>query len=217
MVSDWDILGGFFTWFKHQTTSFDGRFFVVLDFWTPEITSEIKGVSSTTWLCLKISLPWSILDQIFLGVHERNMSFTACCWKSWRKNKKNMSSFLGGIYIFKVSWVPPLHLQANIIAFTHAYWWQSHMACVWIFRLLVSPSSRKAGKKHFLWLEDNKNYHFSGFAGVCEVFAGVLRGVLVAKNIFQWFLWYVRIIWDATKLLLCGANLDFPSTNGSNW
>ena len=93
----WEV---FFTWFKHQTTtSFDGRFFVVLDFWTPEITSEIKGVSSTTWLCLKISLPWSILDQIFLGVHERNMSFTACCWKSWRKIKKHVEFFGGHIYL----------------------------------------------------------------------------------------------------------------------
>ena len=122
---------------------------------------------------------------------------------------KIRSSF-GGAYIFKFLG-SPLHLQANILPFTHAYWWQSHVACVWIFRLPVSPSSRKTEKKHFPWLESNKSCHFAGFAGV-------LRGVLVGKNVFQWLLWYLRIIalskpfrMPQSSSVLCGANLDLPN------
>ena len=51
----------------------------------------------------------SSLDKIFLGVHDsmwlqKNMSFTACCWKSWRINE-NQIEFWGCIYL-QVSWVP---------------------------------------------------------------------------------------------------------------
>jgi hypothetical protein len=36
--------------------------------------------------------------------------------------------------------------------------------------------------------------HLRVFAGVCRVFAGILQGVLVAKSVFRWLLWYLRII-----------------------
>jgi len=60
-------------------------------------------------------------------------------------------------------------------------------------------------------LESNKSCHFAGFAGV-------LRGVLVGKNAFQWLLWYLRIIalskpfrMPQSSSVLCGANLDLPN------
>ena len=140
---------------------------------------------------------------------KKTMSFTACCWKS-RRIKETHVEFWERIYL-QISRVSPLHLQAHIFLFTHAYWWQSHVACVWIFRLPVSPSSRKTEKKHFPWLESNKSCHFAGFAGV-------LRGVLVGKNVFQWLLWYLRIIarskpfrMPQSSSVLCGANLDLPN------
>lgn len=74
----------------------------------------------------------------------KNMSFTACCWKS-RRIKETHVEFGECIYL-QVSRVPPSHLQANIFLFTHACWWQNHVVCVWIFRLLVSPSSWKTEK-----------------------------------------------------------------------
>ena len=93
-----------------------------------------------------------------------------------------------GAYIFKFLGCPPLHLQTNIIPFTHAYWWQSCRACVWIFKLLVSPSSRKNWKKRFPLIGKQQELHritfFFGFAvlrcfaevcGYLRAFAGYLR------------------------------------------
>jgi len=64
----------------------------------------------------------------------------------------------------------------------------------------VSPSSRKTEKKTLPLIGKQKlpRFWFCGrlrvFAGVCWIFVGVLRDVLVAKNVFQWLLWYLRII-----------------------
>ena len=150
------------------------------------------------------------------------MSFTACCWKSWRIKENHVEC----IYI-QVSWVPPLHLQANILPFNHAYWLQSHIACVWIFTLLVSPSSRKTEKKkHFPWLE-NKNYHVSGFAGVCgylRAFAGYLWAFcgtfLSQKTSFSGFCGICELLrfqnpfrMPQSSSVLCEANLDLPNAS----
>ena len=147
--------------------------------------------------------------------------------------KKIMSSF-GSAYNLQVFWVPPLHLQANILPFTHACWWQSHIACVWIFRFLVIPSSRKAEKIHFPWLE-NKNYHFSGvcgylrsFAGICGRFCGAFLSqkpslsvafvVFANQCAFRINLGCHKAPrCSAEKILICLMHLYFPSTNGSNW
>ena len=174
-------------------------------------------------MCVYIYIPWSSLDKIFLGV---STSF-----------QKNMSSFGGGAYIYQISWVPPWHLQANMFPFTHAYWWQNHIAFVWIFRFLVSPSSKKLKNTFPDWKTTRITTFLvlrafvCVFAGICGVFAGVLRGViLVAKYIFQWFLWFLRIITlsesigchkaprcSAEQILICLMHLYFPSANGSNW
>ena len=140
------------------------------------------------------------------------MSFTACCWKSWRIKENHVEC----IYL-QVSWVPPLHLQANILPFNHAYWWQSHIARVWIFTLLVSTSSRKAEKiTTFLVLRAfagicrrlldicgrfcgtllSQKTSFSGFCGICEL--------LRFQNPF-------RI--PQSSSVLCGANLDLPKAS----
>ena len=40
-------------------------------------------------------------------------------------------------------------------------------------------------------MEDNL---FSGFAGISRVFAGILVGILLAKTMFRWLVWYLRIM-----------------------
>ena len=60
-----------------------------------------------------------------------------------KKINENHVEFWGCIYL-QVSWVPPLHLQANILPFTHAFA-EPHCLCL-IFKLLVRSSSRKAEK-----------------------------------------------------------------------
>ena len=150
------------------------------------------------------------------------MSFTACCWKSWRIKENHVEC----IYL-QVSWVPPLHLQANILPFNHAYWWQSHIARVWIFTLLVSTSSRKAEKiTTFLVLG-----RLRVFAGVCWIFAGVFAGrscrkkrLSVAFVVFaNYCAFRIHLGFhkaprcSAEQILICLRHLYFPSTNGSNW
>ena len=154
---------------------------------------------------------------------QKNMSFTACCWKSWRIKEKHVE-FWGAEKNLQVSWVPPLHLQANILPFNHPYWWQSHIACVWLFRFLVSPSSRKTEKKNSPWLENNKNYHF---AGICGRFAGrscrkkrlsVTFVVFANHCAFRIHLGCHKAPrCSAEQILICLMHLYVPSTSGSNW
>ena len=142
-------------------------------------------------MCVYIYIRRSSLDKIFprpFHIVSKNMSFAACFWKSWRI-KENHVEFWGRIYL-QISSAPPWHLQANIFPFTHAYWWQNHIAFVWIFRFLVSPSSKKL-KNTFPDWKTTRIITFlvlRAFVCVCvylRAFAGYLQafcGVFLSQN-----------------------------------
>ena len=116
---------------------------------------------------------------------KQQMLFMTCCWKS-RPLKENHVEWLGFFKLLGCTHC--ISPTQNVLPFTHAIWWQSRMACVWIFGFLVSPSiQQKTGKNSSPdWKAfSHKNYHFSGFAGVvaiCRVFAGFLAGRSCRKN-----------------------------------
>ena len=83
------------------------------------------------------------------------------------------------VHIFSSSLAAPqIVCPTHNSPFTHAYWWQSHMVCMCIFKFQMCPSS---GKKQFVWccgyLRDfwgaflwKKMFQwlfFSGFCGIC--------------------------------------------------
>ena len=124
-------------------------------------------------------------------VSKRNMSFMTCCWKSCGLGCPQCTSNPR----FSLS---PMHTDGR-----------ATLACVLIFRLLVSPSNRKAEKATLPLIGKQQELpllSFFGFAHVCRVFAGVLRGVLVAKKVVQW-----PFRMKTTSSVLCGANLVLPN------
>jgi hypothetical protein len=151
------------------------------------------------------------------------MSFTACFWKSWRI-KENHVEFWGRIYL-QISWVPPWHLQANIFPFTHAYWWQNHIAFVWIFRFLVSPSSKKL-KNTFPDWKTTRIITFlvlrafvcicGHLRGICGRFAGCSCRKICLSVVFVIFAnhYPFRIHrMPQSSSVLCGADLDLPNAS----